>query len=209
MDNGQHVFLRCCGAYRALLARLGSERLTAVQPRLEIPVLKPGSRPTVLRRGSLPRAAAARRRARALPHLSRSERLGAARAALGLMRLDPDEEALDRVSFGEWLARHGQGPRAIAALWDLIALPTLNLPAARGVAGALGVRVPHGAASAPRTPATSAFTRHTLAETIGAPAERALEEAGVRGAARLARRALAANRGRRVLEVHARRRGRV
>ncbi len=28
MDNGQHVFLRCCGAYRALLARLGSEQLT-------------------------------------------------------------------------------------------------------------------------------------------------------------------------------------
>ncbi len=27
MDNGQHVFLRCCGAYRGLLARLGSEQL--------------------------------------------------------------------------------------------------------------------------------------------------------------------------------------
>ena len=25
MDNGQHVFLRCCAAYRALLARLGSD----------------------------------------------------------------------------------------------------------------------------------------------------------------------------------------
>ena len=26
IDNGQHVFLRCCDAYRALLARLGSDR---------------------------------------------------------------------------------------------------------------------------------------------------------------------------------------
>ena len=50
MDNGQHVFLRCCVAYRALLRRLGSEHLVHVQPRLDIPVLKPGAPPARLRR---------------------------------------------------------------------------------------------------------------------------------------------------------------
>jgi len=40
-DNGQHVFLRCCSAYRSLLARLGSEHHVSVQERLEIPVLSP------------------------------------------------------------------------------------------------------------------------------------------------------------------------
>src|SRR5256885_16583914 len=54
LDNGQHVFLRCCVAYRALLGRLGSERRVHIQPRLEIPVLKPGEAPAVLRRSSLP-----------------------------------------------------------------------------------------------------------------------------------------------------------
>ncbi len=29
IDNGQHVFLRCCAAYRGLLERLGSEHARA------------------------------------------------------------------------------------------------------------------------------------------------------------------------------------
>ncbi len=44
MDNGQHVFLRCCVAYRGLLERLGSAHLVAVQPRLEIPCSAPAAR---------------------------------------------------------------------------------------------------------------------------------------------------------------------
>jgi len=178
MDNGQHVFLRCCTAYQALLARLGSEHLTAVQPRLEIPVLKPGSPPAVLRRGSLPAPLHLAGALARYPHLSQLERAGAARAALGLMRLDPDDAALDEVSFGDWLAHHGQSARAVAALWDLIALPTLNLPAA-DASLALSAFVFRmgllGAADA----GDIGFHDGTLGETIGAPAERALAQAGV------------------------------
>ena len=39
VDNGQHVFLRCCTAYRGLIDRLGAGRLVDVQPRLDVPVL--------------------------------------------------------------------------------------------------------------------------------------------------------------------------
>ncbi|MFE4606558.1 FAD-dependent oxidoreductase, partial [Kitasatospora indigofera] len=39
VDNGQHVFLRCCTAYRGLVDRLGAGRLVDVQPRLDVPVL--------------------------------------------------------------------------------------------------------------------------------------------------------------------------
>ena len=53
-DNGQHVFLRCCSAYRAFLARVGSEHHTHLQSRLDIPVLSPGAKPLRLRRGRLP-----------------------------------------------------------------------------------------------------------------------------------------------------------
>ena len=82
MDNGQHVFLRCCTAYRGLLERLGSGGLVALQPRLEIPVLAPGP-PDV---PAAPRAAAGARapgrRARALPasHSARALRRGPRRA---------------------------------------------------------------------------------------------------------------------------------
>src|SRR5262249_13919836 len=42
---------------------------------------------------------------------------------------DPDNPALDGETFGAWLRAHGQSPAAVTALWNLIALPTLNLPA--------------------------------------------------------------------------------
>jgi squalene-associated FAD-dependent desaturase len=178
LDNGQHVFLRCCVAYRALLARLGSERLTFVQPRLEIPVLGPGHPSALLRRGSLPAPAHLALALARYPHLRPSERLGAARAALGLMRLRPDDEALESQTFGDWLARHGQGPRAVAALWDLVALPTLNLPAAQASL-ALAAFVFRTGLLSSADAGDIGFHRGTLGETIGAPAERALREAGV------------------------------
>jgi squalene-associated FAD-dependent desaturase len=178
IDNGQHVFLRCCVAYRALLARLGSEHLTSVQSRLEIPVLAPGARPAVLRRGSLPAPLHLAGALARYPHLTLAERLGAARAALGLMRLQPEDQALEAQTFGDWLARYGQGPRAIAALWDLIALPTLNLPAAQASLALAAFVFRTGLLSGVDA-GDVGFHRATLGETIGEPAERALREAGV------------------------------
>ncbi len=178
LDNGQHVFLRCCSAYRTLLTRLGSEQLTAVQPRLEIPVLKPGQPPVTLRRGSLPAPAHLAAALARYPYLTLGERLGAARAALGLMRLDPADEALEAQTFGEWLARRGQGPRALAALWDLVALPTLNLPAA-DASLALAAFVFQTGLLSGADAGDIGFHEATLAQTIGEPAARALREAGV------------------------------
>jgi squalene-associated FAD-dependent desaturase len=178
MDNGQHVFLRCCAAYRALLARIGGERGVFVQPRLEIPVVSPGGEVTRLRRSAL-RAplhlAGALLRYR---HLSARERVGAARAALALGRLDPGAPELDRQTLGEWLARHGQRPRAVAALWDLIALPALNLPAAQASL-ALGAFVFQQGLLERADAGDIGFHRSPLSEIVGEPAERALRAAGV------------------------------
>jgi squalene-associated FAD-dependent desaturase len=177
-DNGQHVFLRCCAAYRALLARLGSEHHVSVQPRLEIPVLKPGSRTVVLSRGRLPAPLHMAGALARYPHLSVRERVGAARAALALARLDPNDAALDRSTFGEWLARRGQGPDAVRNLWDLIALPTLNLPAAQASLS-LGAFVFRTGLLSGADAGDIGFHTGTLSETIGEPAERALRAAGV------------------------------
>jgi len=180
MDNGQHVFLRCCAGYRSLLARLGSDSLVSVQPRLQIPVLRPGHEPYMLRRGSLaPPLHLAGGLAR-YRHLPLRERLGAARAALALMRLSPARaHALEGLTLGEWLARHGQSPRAIASLWDLIALPTLNLPA-REASLELGAFVFRTGLLQSAGAGDIGFHDHTLADTLGRPAERALADAGVR-----------------------------
>ncbi|WP_326595300.1 hydroxysqualene dehydroxylase HpnE [Streptomyces sp. NBC_01803] len=127
VDNGQHVYLRCCTAYRRFLERIGGASLAPLQPRLDVPVLDPGTgRLGRIRRTALPvplHLAACLAR---YPHLSPGERAAAARATFALRRLDPEDPALDGQDFGSWLRRHGQTDRAVAALWDLIGVATLN-----------------------------------------------------------------------------------
>jgi len=178
LDNGQHVFLRCCTAYRALLARLGSERHVAVQERLEIPVLSPGRPPVLLRRGTLPPPFHLAGALARYPHLKPHQRLSAALAARALSALDTGAPALDERTLGDWLADLGQGEQSLAALWDLIALPTLNLPAAQASL-ALGAFVFQTGLLASADAGDIGFHVGTLAEVIGDPAERALAEAEV------------------------------
>jgi squalene-associated FAD-dependent desaturase len=178
IDNGQHVFMRCCLAYRALLARIGSEHTVSIQPRLRVPVLSPGAEPALLRRRALPAPLHMAGALARYPHLTVVQRLSVARAALGLARMDLREEALDRITFGEWLARHGQGPDAVDALWDVIVRPTLNLPAAQASL-ALGAFVFRNALLDRADAGDMGFHRAALSETVGEPAERALGAAGV------------------------------
>ncbi len=178
LDNGQHVFLRCCVAYRALLERLGSASRVAIQERLEIPVLSPGARPAVLRRSGLPAPLHLAGALARYPHLRPRARLGAARAALALGRLKLSDAARADRTLGEWLAEHGQDARSVAALWDLIALPTLNLPAAEGSL-ALGAFVLRTGLLEGNAAGDIGFHLRPLKETLGDPAERALRAAGV------------------------------
>ncbi len=177
-DNGQHVFLRCCVAYRALLGRLGSTRHVEVQPRLEIPVLSPGGREVVLRRGTLPPPLHLAGALARYPHIGPAQRLSAALAARALGALDPEDPALDEQTFGGWLAEHGQDAQAVAALWDLIALPTLNLPAAEASLGLAAFVFRTGLLGGVDA-GDIGFHVGTLADVIGEPAETALADAGV------------------------------
>jgi hydroxysqualene dehydroxylase len=127
VDNGQHVFLRCCTAYRELLVRLGAPDAVSLQPRLAIPVLAPGRPPVWLRRSGLPAPLHLAGALVGYRFLGIGERVAAARAMSALRRVDPDDPAADARGFGDWLREHGQSPAAIDRLWGLIARPTLNL----------------------------------------------------------------------------------
>ena len=189
-DNGQHVFLRCCTAYRGFIDRIGASDQVFLQPRLDVPVLAPGRRTGLDQADRPARPAASPRVARRATATCRSrERVRLGRPALALRRLDPDDASLDDVSFGDWLRQHGQSERAIDRLWNLIALPTLNVPAARGVARARRRRSSGSGSSTGPTAATSAGRRCPLAELHGANAARALDAAGVETRARRRRSA--------------------
>jgi squalene-associated FAD-dependent desaturase len=178
IDNGQHVFLRCFQAYRALLARLGSECGVELQSRLEIPLARPGGEVSVLRRSGLPAPLHLVGTLLRYRNLSRRERLGAVRAAAALGRLDPSAPEIDRQTLGGWLAAHGQSPRATAALWDLIALPALNLPASQASLALAAFVFKRGLLE--RADAGDiGFHRRPQSEIVGEPAERVLRAAGV------------------------------
>jgi squalene-associated FAD-dependent desaturase len=127
VDNGQHVFLRCCTAYRRLLTRLGVERDVMLQDRLDVGVLMPGDdRTTRLRRTGLPAPLHLAGSLLRYSPLSPADRLRAVRGTLALRRLDLSDPRLDDTSFGEWLRAHGQNRSTIDALWDLFGIATHN-----------------------------------------------------------------------------------
>jgi squalene-associated FAD-dependent desaturase len=177
-DNGQHVFMRCCTEYCAFLERLGMSGSVTLQPRLDVPVLSPGGTSASIRRSGLPaplHLAGAIVRYR---HLSLADRSRLVQAILALQKLDPEDPELDNVTFGEFLGGHGQSRRAVAALWNLIVLPTLNVPAERASL-ALAVKVFRTGLLDTSDGGDMGWSNIPLGQLHGEAGERALDAAGV------------------------------
>jgi squalene-associated FAD-dependent desaturase len=178
VDNGQHVFLRCCTAYLDLLARLGVADRVALQPRLAIPVRSPGAAgPVWLRRNRLPAPLHLAGSVLRYRPLGLRERLRFGTAALARRRVDPAAPETDARGFGEWLAAHGQSPRAIASLWDLVGIATLNAPAERASL-ALAATVFQVGLLTDAAAGDVGWSRVPLRELHGDAAQRRLAEAG-------------------------------
>ncbi|MEU7381798.1 MULTISPECIES: hydroxysqualene dehydroxylase HpnE [unclassified Streptomyces] len=183
IDNGQHVYLRCCTAYRWFLDRIGGAELAPLQDRLEVPVVdvaRPeGRRLGTLRRDALPVPLHLGRSLATYPHLSLAERARVGRAALALKGLDLSDPTLDAQNFGTWLAEHGQSARAVEALWDLVGVATLNAVAGDASLGLAAMVFKTGLLSDPGA-ADIGWARVPLGELHDRLARRALDSAGVR-----------------------------
>lgn len=183
VDNGQHVYLRCCTAYRWFLDRIDAAPLAPLQPRLDVPVLdaagRPGRRLGRIRRDALPVPLHLGRSLATYPHLSPAERAGVGRAALALRALDLSDPALDRQDFGSWLTAHGQSARAVEALWDLVGVATLNAVAGDASLGLAAMVFKTGLLSDPGA-ADIGWARVPLGELHDRLARKALDSAGVR-----------------------------
>ncbi|MBD0747870.1 hydroxysqualene dehydroxylase HpnE [Streptomyces sp. CBMA152] len=183
VDNGQHVYLRCCTAYGWFLDRVGGAGLAPLQRRLDVPVLdvaRPGGpRLGRLRRTALPVPLHLASSLATYPHLSLAERASVGRAALALKGLDPADPALDGVDFATWLGRHGQSPRAIEALWDLVGVATLNATAPHASLGLAAMVFKTGLLSEPGA-ADIGWAHVPLGELHDTLARKALAAAGVR-----------------------------
>ena len=178
LDNGQHVFLRCCTEYTRLIRRLGVESDVVLQPRLEIPVLAPGGTVAWLRRARLPAPLHLAGSLLRFGHLSARDRLRLGPAVLALRRLRLDDPQLDEQTFGAWLEAHGQSADAVAALWDLITLPTVNVHA-QDASLALATKVFQTALLERADASDVGYARVPLQQLHGDAAARALTAAGV------------------------------
>jgi len=177
-DNGQHVFLRCCSAYLEFLERIGATDAVYLQPRLDIPVLSPNGTRASIARGSLRAPLHLAPSLARYKHLGIGDRLRLAWPALALSRLDPDDPSLDSVTFGSWLSRHGQSDAAIERLWNLIALPTINVPAAEASL-ALAVKVFRTGLLDRADAGDVGWSVVPLSELHGDRSARALDKAGI------------------------------
>jgi squalene-associated FAD-dependent desaturase len=129
VDNGQHVFLGCCAAYRRFLQRLGIDKATSLQPRLRVPIFAAEYGRAALQAASIPLPAPLHLLPSflRLPMLSWREKLQAARTLAAIASAGtPGRLAYDHLSFADWLRARGESERSIKYLWNLITLPTLN-----------------------------------------------------------------------------------
>ena len=182
-DNGQHVHLRCCSAYRRFLERLGTAHLAPLD-RLELPVVAPGrggGGPATawIRRSRLPAPLHLLPSLLAYRHLPFPARLAALRALGALRRVHLRDPLLDAETFASFLARHGQRPRAVEALFDLVTLPTTNLHAGE-VSLALAAKVFKTGLLEEADAADLGWARVPLSALHAQPAAALLERAGAR-----------------------------
>jgi hydroxysqualene dehydroxylase len=122
VDNGQHVILGCCTEFIDFVARLGMSQHLHMQDRFDALVLGRGvvSR---LRAGALPPPWHLVSSFLRYRHLGLRSKLRVARALA-----NAEDARRSKGSFGDWLARSGQGEEALRAFWRPFFVPALNAP---------------------------------------------------------------------------------
>ena len=121
IDFGHHVSMRCCTATDGFLRRIRVGEAIAYQSELSVPILYDGGRTVLQGAPFLPGPAHLLPGLLRYGALSPGDRLRVLRAGAALL--------VDRRrghSFGDWLRKHSQSPRAIARLWDPVCVATLN-----------------------------------------------------------------------------------
>jgi squalene-associated FAD-dependent desaturase len=126
VDNGQHVFLKCCTEYIRFLERLGITSKTHLQPRMQVLVVDPQKGASTLQSSALPAPLHLLPSFLRFRHLSLLDKTRAAYAMLCILSTDRKKKDLDSITFYDWLKAHAQSEGAIDRFWNLIIVATLN-----------------------------------------------------------------------------------
>jgi squalene-associated FAD-dependent desaturase len=180
VDNGQHVFLKCCTEYIHFLDRLGVSGKTFLQPRLRVPVVDPRRGVSILEGSPLPAPFHLLPSFLRFRHLSPADKARAAYAMLTIYFTDRTKRSdLDSISFYRWLKAHGQSEQAIDRFWNLIVVATLN-DDARRVSADLALMVFQDGFLRRPDGANVGYARVPLTHLVAEAAARYIEERGGR-----------------------------
>lgn len=180
VDNGQHVLVGACDRLRALLAAIDAPRRAFVrQRRLGLTIVDRQGRRAALRAMPLPPPFHLLPSILAYRHLDPPARRVSARAARALVASKGQHRsALDPLPLGAWLRGRGVSEQAIAALWEPLVRPALNVPAAEANVPLTAFLVEEAFWRGPRRGALW-LPAVGLSDAIGSPAALALAKAGV------------------------------
>ncbi|MFQ5934733.1 MAG: hydroxysqualene dehydroxylase HpnE, partial [Dehalococcoidia bacterium] len=127
VDNGQHVFMKCCTYYVGFLKKLGVYDRTYVQDRMKVQIIDGAKGASGLSSASLPTPFHLMPSFLRFKHLSTRDKALAIFAFLRIIAIGHEgRKALDGQTFYDWLLEHHQTKRAIDNFWSIIILPTLN-----------------------------------------------------------------------------------
>ena len=171
VDNGQHVFLGCCGYYIDFLRKLGTFDKTYLQPALSVKVVRPPKhgrkgKEGVLRASSLPAPFHLLPSFVKYPHLGLKDKLLAVYGLICIRFTNRSDPRYERQSLYEWLKAHGQTERAIENFWNLLILPTLN-DHLKDVSAAMGLMVYQEGVLKSRSSANVGYSKVGLSELMG------------------------------------------
>ena len=145
VDNGQHVFLGCCGYYIDFLKKLGTFNKAYLQPKFRVKVLSPSrngrrAKAGVLTEAPLPSPFHLGPSFLLYPHIGIADKILAIYGLVRIMFADRRSPRLERQSFYQWLKEHRQTERSIENFWNLLVLPSLN-DHVRDVSAAMGLMI--------------------------------------------------------------------
>lgn len=176
LDCGQHLFLHCCTAFRDYLKMLEGEKLTRLQPSLQVKVLKRDKR-GCLKSSFLPFPFHFLPSFLKYPHLSLADKLRVLLALLAMRHTDRTLPHLDTMTFAEWLRQKRQSPQALQNFWELIALPTLN-DSLEAASAQMGLMIFQESLLKSRHAADIGFTTVGLSKVLVEPALKFLQARG-------------------------------
>lgn len=126
IDNGQHIMTGCYNYTFDFLSQINALDEIEMQKRMRIPFVKEGGKEFLLEEGSLFYPLSLAAAILNYKALSLKERISVIRFFINDILYGANISGGLTVS--EWLARGGQGEREIKALWEILAIGTLNAP---------------------------------------------------------------------------------